>query len=171
MTVRRGRAAPSQLPEITDPHALHDRPGFLIRRAHQISQALFLEESGGITPTQYGVLRILAARPDLDQIGVAKLLGQDRSTTSLVISKLTRDGLVARGDALHDRRRRTLTLTPAGHAVLAALAEPLRQSHDRLLSVFAPGEAEQFLHLLRRFVAAFNAASRTPSEIDPAVGA
>lgn len=147
--------------------ALWDRPGFMIRRAHQIAQTLFLEETGalGITPTQYGILRIVAARPGLDQIGVAKLLGQDRSTAAMVIGKLVDDGLVERRLSPHDRRRRELAVTAAGQGMLASLSEPVRRSHDRLLSVFAPGEAERFLELLHVFVEGFNAEARTP--LDP----
>lgn len=147
--------------------SLWDRPGFMIRRAHQIAQTLFLEETGelGVTPTQYGILSILAARPGLDQIGVAKLLGQDRSTTAMVLGKLVDDGMVARKLSAFDRRRRELALTDAGRSTLAALAEPVRRSHDRLLSVFEPGDAEQFLGLLHRFVESFNDETRTP--LDP----
>lgn len=147
--------------------SLWDRPGFMIRRAHQIAQTLFLEETGelGVTPTQYGILSILAARPGLDQIGVAKLLGQDRSTTAMVLGKLVEDGMVARKLSAFDRRRRELALTDAGRTTLAALAEPVRRSHDRLLSVFEPGDAEQFLGLLHRFVESFNDETRTP--LDP----
>ncbi|HTH98136.1 MAG TPA: MarR family winged helix-turn-helix transcriptional regulator [Stellaceae bacterium] len=159
---------PNDLPhDLYDLQTLHERPGFMIRRAHQIAQSLFLEQTGGITPTQYGVMCILEARPDLDQIGVAKLLGQDRSTAALVIGKLTDDGLVERRDAIYDRRCKTLSLTPRGHAVLAQIGEPVRRSHDKLLSVFEPEEAAQFLTLLHKFVSAFNTVSRTPLDIEP----
>ena len=154
-------------PQPIDLASLWDRPGFMIRRAHQIAQTLFLEETGAltVTPTQYGIMSILAARPGLDQIGVAKLLGQDRATTAMVLGKLVDDGLVARNLSAVDRRRRELALTEAGREALAALAEPVKRSHDRLLSVFAPGDADQFLHLLHHFVESFNEETRTP--LDP----
>ena len=49
---------------------LYRRPGFLLRRAHQISAALFLEEATGLalTTTQYGALVVLRARGSLDQV-------------------------------------------------------------------------------------------------------
>jgi hypothetical protein len=51
------------------PSGLEDRPGFLVRRAHQISQYIFVEECPGlsISATQFGVLWVLgraAARLD-----------------------------------------------------------------------------------------------------------
>ena len=154
-------------PQQIDLASLWDRPGFMIRRAHQIAQTLFLEETGAltVTPTQYGIMSILAARPGLDQIGVAKLLGQDRSTTAMVLGKLVDDGLVARNLSAVDRRRRELALTEAGRETLAALADPVRRSHDRLLSVFEPGDADRFLQLLHHFVESFNEETRTP--LDP----
>jgi hypothetical protein len=66
---------------------LYERPGFMLRRAHQISVSLFLAEVQDVevTTTQYGVLVILQKRENLDQIGLSKLVGLDRSTTALVV--------------------------------------------------------------------------------------
>lgn len=136
----------------------------MIRRAHQIAQTLFLEETGdlNITPTQYGVLRILEARPGLDQIGVAKLLGQDRSTTALVLTKLENDGLIERQTSNEDRRRRVLALSSSGKCILEKLAEPVHRSHDRLLSAFTEEEGLTFLALLQKFLDRFNETARAP---------
>jgi hypothetical protein len=40
---------------------LYSRPGFLLRRAHQISAAVFEDEcrAVGLTPAQFGVLTVL----------------------------------------------------------------------------------------------------------------
>src|SRR2546423_14216810 len=95
---------------------LYRRPGFMIRRAHQIPVSLFLEETGGlgITNRQYGIMLVLKAEPGIDQITVAKLLGLDRSSTGMVLSKLEDAGFVGRIVGAHDRRKRSLKLTPAG---------------------------------------------------------
>jgi len=147
---------------------LWGRPGFLIRRAHQIAQTLFLEEAGDLamTATQYGVLRIIAACPGVDQIGVARLLGQDRSTTAFVLDKLVTDGLVERRRSVADRRRRELALTRRAEAVLRDMSGRVRRAQDRLLSPFEPDEAEQLLDMLRTLVDTFNDVARTP--LDPA---
>lgn len=153
---------------LSDLESLWNRPGFMIRRAHQIAQTLFLADTGElrITSTQYGVLRILQAHPGLDQIGVARLLGQDRSTAALVINNLMNDGFVVRERSGVDRRRFVLTISQSGSDLLYRLEESVRTSHDRLLSVFSKGEAETFIRLLRRLVDHFNDESRTP--LDPA---
>src|SRR6476659_2410885 len=89
---------------------LYRRPGFMIRRAHQIAVSMFLEETGelGITNRQYGIMLVLRHRPGIDQITVAKLLGLDRSTTGMVLTKLEEAGLIGRDVGLTDKRRHTI---------------------------------------------------------------
>lgn len=144
--------------------ALYRRPGFLLRRANQIAAALFLEAVAEqeVTTTQYGALVVLAARGAVDQITLARMLGLDRSTAGLVVSNLERRRAVVRTADADDRRRRVLALTPDGRALLARVAEAAASVPDRELAMFSPAEAEQFLSLLTRFVAAFNTSVRTP---------
>jgi MarR family transcriptional regulator, lower aerobic nicotinate degradation pathway regulator len=143
---------------------LYWRPGFLIRRAHQIAVSLFLEETGelGITNRQYGILLVLKHQPGIDQITVAKLLGLDRSTTGMVLTKLEEANLVGRVVGEMDRRKRSLALTPAGERMLARLAEPARRAQARVLSAFTPTEQKQFLALLDKFTRTFNDTTRVP---------
>jgi DNA-binding MarR family transcriptional regulator len=143
---------------------LYRRPGFMIRRAHQIAVAIFLEETGalGITNRQYGILFALKHRPGIDQISVARLLGLDRSTTGMVIKKLEQAGLVGRGVGTGDRRRASLTLTRAGERMLERLAAPAARAQARVLAAFAPAERAEFLALLEKFIARFNDTTRVP---------
>jgi DNA-binding MarR family transcriptional regulator len=143
---------------------LYRRPGFMIRRAHQIAVSLFLEETGalGITNRQYGIMLVLKAEPGIDQITVAKLLGLDRSTTGMVLTKLEDAGLVGRVVGADDRRKRSLKLTSAGERMLKRLAEPARRAQERVLSAFSPRERETFLDLLDKFARAFNDTTRVP---------
>src|SRR5215467_7123123 len=146
---------------------LYRRPGFMIRRVHQIAVSLFIEETGklGVTNRQYGILFVLKHRPGIDQISVANLLGLDRSTTGMVLKKLEEDGLVIRSVGVHDRRRHSLQLTRSGEKLLSELAEPARKAHARVLSVFTPREQTLFLALLDKFTRAFNDTTRVP--LDP----
>jgi DNA-binding MarR family transcriptional regulator len=146
---------------------LYRRPGFMIRRVHQIAVALFIEETGklGVTNRQYGILFVLKHRPGIDQISVANLLGLDRSTTGMVVKKLEKDGLVVRSVGAHDRRRHSLRLTRSGEKLLSQLAEPARKAQARVLSAFTPREQTLFLQLLDKFTRAFNGSTRVP--LDP----
>jgi DNA-binding MarR family transcriptional regulator len=149
-----------------DLEQLYRRPGFMIRRAHQIAVGLFLEETGelGITTTQYGILFLLKHRPGVDQISVAKLLGLDRSTVGMVVQKLEQAGLIGRGVGAHDRRRRSLHLTRAGEAMLTRLAQPARRAQARILSVLEPREQTLFLAMLDKLTHSFNGSTRVPLE-------
>lgn len=143
---------------------LYRRPGFLLRRAHQISAALFLEEAAGlgITTTQYGTMVVLRARGSLDQVGIATLVGIDRSTTALVVSKLEELGYIERRGDVVDKRRKIITLSAAGHDMLERVAQPARRARERALEPFSPKDADKLLQLLERFVAAFNEQTRAP---------
>ncbi|UAJ12590.1 MarR family winged helix-turn-helix transcriptional regulator [Glacieibacterium megasporae] len=143
---------------------LYRRPGFLLRRAHQISVALFLEETAGLglTTTQYGTMVVLRARGSLDQVGIATLVGIDRSTTALVVSKLEEAGYIERRDDDVDKRRKIITLSLAGHAMLERVAEPAKHARARALDAFSAKDAAKFLNLLERFVDRFNEHTRAP---------
>ena len=143
---------------------LYNRPGFLLRRANQICVSIFLEEAAtlGVTTTQYGAMMVLSSRNDLDQIGLAKLLGIDRSTAALVVGKLEKSGYLARGRDATDRRRHVLLLTRQGHDLLAGLVAPAERARKREMDAFTEIEAQTFLALLKKFVLTFNSQIRTP---------
>lgn len=158
---------PPDPPQSVD--ALYRRPGFLLRRAHQISVSLFLEETaeaGVTTPTQYGILVILRACEGLDQIGLSKKVGLDRSTTALVVKKLETDGLVVRVDDPKDGRRKVIILTAKGERKLEQLRNGAARAQDVALSAFDPDEAAHFLRLLTKFVDRFNSVTRAPIVAD-----
>jgi DNA-binding MarR family transcriptional regulator len=142
----------------------------MIRRAHQIAVAIFLEEAreSRVTPTQFGVLLILERRPGIDQNTLARLLGLDRSTTGMVVRKLAGRGLVARATGAGDLRRRELKLTRPGAAQLRRILESARRAQERLLSPLPAGERRRFLDLLGRVAEAFNETTRVP--VDYAAG-
>jgi MarR family transcriptional regulator, lower aerobic nicotinate degradation pathway regulator len=152
----------SSLPPSLD--ALYHRPGFMLRRAHQISVSLFMQQPDAtdITTTQYGVLVILRACEGLDQISLAKKVGLDRSTTGLVITKLETSGYVVRVTDPQDLRRKVIVLTAKGERKLESLKGVAARSQEMALSVFTPAEARQFVTLLSKFVAHFNETTRAP---------
>ena len=161
------RAGSAQAGSLED---IYRRPGFMIRRAHQVAVAIFLEEAreSRITPTQYGVLVILNRRPGIDQNTLARLLGLDRSTTGLVVRKLAERGLLARATGAGDLRRRELRLTRAGLAILGRVAKNAARAQQRLLSPLPAREGARFLALLARLTEAFNRTTRVP--VDYAAG-
>src|SRR5579863_690011 len=85
---------------------LYARPGFLLRRAHQVNAAIFDEECGafGITHTQYGLLMAIANSSEIDVVGAARLTAIDRTTAHVAIRNLERSGWVKRRSDPHDKR-------------------------------------------------------------------
>jgi DNA-binding MarR family transcriptional regulator len=163
-------AAPQGNDDRTDLDELYGRPGFLLRRAHQIAVSLFMTEMAdhGLTTTaQYGLMHILRARPGIDQIGLSKLIGLDRSTTGLVLGKLERDGFVTRLSGATDRRRKHLHLTAAGESLMCRLSDPVYRAQEKVLAPFSPDERATFLSLLDKFVTAFNDTTRAPLMREP----
>ncbi|MGY3617900.1 DNA-binding Lrp family transcriptional regulator [Bradyrhizobium sp. USDA 10063] len=82
------------------------RPGFLIRRLHQINYALFFEECAGfdITPVQYALLTTLSLNPDTDQHTLGREVGIDRTNVADVLRRLEQRGLLTRRKGEQDRR-------------------------------------------------------------------
>lgn len=143
---------------------LYRRPGFLIRRAHQIALALFDEAASefGITTTQYSVLHTLRAWPEIDQISLCTLIGLDRSTATMVLSTLERNSLIERRQDPADKRRKLLALTPQGRSLLERAAPLATAVSGPMGKVLSEQEVEQLCSLLGRFVQAYNERVRTP---------
>ncbi len=142
---------------------LYSRPGFMIRRAHQICLSMFVETCSGlnITPTQYGILTVLRHSDAIDQISVARLLGLDRSTTALVVGLLEERGLLVKTPGRVDKRKNELKLTEEGAVLWADGDRVLGQLKDTLLEPFSAREKKEFLQLLKKFNTTFNSRART----------
>jgi len=67
--------------------------GHLIRRAHQISTAYFLEECGGdLTAVQYAALVTIGAHPGIDATRPSEIIYFDRSTIGDVLDRMEGKG-------------------------------------------------------------------------------
>ena len=140
---------------------LYEQPGHLIRRAQQISVAMFVEALGrDVTPVQYAILRMLQDRPGIDQVTLAREVALDNSTTADIAARLETKGWIHR--EVLPRRQRALRLTAEGEAVLARLRPGLKQMNDDLLSRLDVPERAEFMRLLRKFVQLNNEQSRAP---------
>jgi DNA-binding MarR family transcriptional regulator len=130
------------------------RPGYLLRRLHQIHYALFFEECAGydITPVQYGLLTTLSLNPDLDQNSLGRELGIDRTNVADVLSRLTRRGLLQRRRSPDDRRMVLARLTLAGERLTKTMYKSMRRAQERLLEPLPPHERQAFLITLIRLI-------------------
>ncbi|MBP0492322.1 MarR family winged helix-turn-helix transcriptional regulator [Pararoseomonas indoligenes] len=154
---------PNGMPEVALA-ALYARPGFRLRRAHQIALSVFAGECRAfeVTTTQYGILVALRTRPGLDQIGLAQLLGLDRSTTGMVVRLLEARGLLLRSGDRQDRRRRILNLTPQGAALLEEVEPAAERSVCSLLAPLTEREASTLGRLLDKLLTHHDPLARVP---------
>lgn len=143
---------------------LEERPGFLIRRLHQIHMALFSEECAAerITPVQYSVLTALDQMGEVEQIALSRAVGLDRTNIADVVARLETRGLTARIISPRDRRMKLVRLTDAGRALLERVQDSAARAHERTVAALPPKERERFLQSLRLLVAANNDISRSP---------
>ena len=141
---------------------LHERPGFLVRRLHQIYYAIFYEEckTQNVTPVQYGVLTIVALHPDLDQTSLGQAIGLDRTTTADVIKRLEQRGWLERRSSSVDRRTRHVRLTQEGRAIVESLQNNIDRLQERFLQPLRPAERAMFMQLMRTLVEANGQYSR-----------
>ena len=129
-------------------------PGHLIRRAHQVSVAIFMEETSGydVTPVQYAILNALLEDPGEDQVTLSRKVAFDAATFGAVIARLEGRGWVRREADSADRRRKLLWVTPEGAEVATKLRRPVGKVQQRILEPLSPAEREQLVHLLDRLV-------------------
>ena len=113
--------------------ALQRRPGFLIRRLHQIHTALFLQECGEekITPIMYSVLSALSQSGPVDQTTLAKAVAIDKTNMADILERLRKRGLIRRRTSTKDRRVRLTGLTDEGRELLDRIDDKAERAHLR----------------------------------------
>jgi DNA-binding MarR family transcriptional regulator len=131
---------------------LYSMPGHLIRRAQQISSALFAEECGDLTSVQYAALVAIKENPDVDATRLSTLIAFDRSTIGDVLERLEGKGWVVRSPSPSDRRVKLLRLSPAGMEAIRSVEPAVRRVQKRLLAPLAPEDQATMVRLLAQLV-------------------
>jgi DNA-binding MarR family transcriptional regulator len=135
---------------------LNQRPGFLIRRLHQIHTALFQQKCAAfeITPLQYSLLSALAVRGIADQTTLAADVALDRTTTTGGLKRLQLRKLIERAVDPADRRARMCRLTAAGKSLLAKIETSARAAHRDTLAGLGRADQAAFVAMMQQIVAA-----------------
>ena len=135
---------------MSEDYVLDDQIGYVLRRVTQRHLALFAQAIPDVTTTQMAVLARLAQLGPQSQNALGRETAMDAATIKGVVDRLARQGLVATTPDPDDRRRLTVTLTEAGAAIFARLADPAIEVSRRTLSPLSPDEARALLALLAR---------------------
>lgn len=143
------------------------RPGFLIRRLHQIGAVLFYDDcqSESLTPLQVGMLTALSMNPWLDQKAIGRELALDRTTTAEVLKRLAEKGLVETRVNPDDRRSRLSVITKKGLDLIHELQDSIHRSQERLLEPLPAEDRVVFMRMLSHLVDAHEKASDQSREI------
>ena len=144
-------------------HTIWDRPGYLVRRLHQIHVAMFSARvaDGQVTPVQFGLLSILIRRPGIDQATLGAELGLDPANVAEILRRLEDRLLLTRVVDPLNRRRKLCLATPEGKKFVQRYQKDMQLSQQQLLSPLNPSDRQLFMELLGRLVEGNNDSGRT----------
>lgn len=133
---------------------LQEMPGHLIRRAHQISGAVFAANLAGrdLTSVQYAALVAVDSTPGIDATRLSDLIAFDKATLGGVLDRLEAKGLVSRGPSQADRRMKTVTLTSAGKALLGEVEGQVLKAQADMLGPLTVADRKALIALLKKFI-------------------
>jgi DNA-binding MarR family transcriptional regulator len=143
---------------------LWSRPGYLVRRLHQIHVGLFAEACGheDITPIQFAMLSALENGEEMDQMTLSTAVGVDRVSGADVIRRLERRGLLERNASPRDKRAKLIKITAGGKAYANRVRPMMAKAQAELLKPLTEDEREEFQRLIKKLVDENNSASRAP---------
>jgi DNA-binding MarR family transcriptional regulator len=131
------------------PYALDEQVGFILRQVVQRHSAIF---ANGIeidlTTTQWAALAKLHEAGPLSQNLLGRLTVMDAATIKGVVDRLIQRGLTETRADPDDGRRRLVSLTEAGRALVEALAPKALRITEETLAPLDPEERKLFTALL-----------------------
>lgn len=129
---------------------MQERPGNLVRRVHQLHNALWTAEvSRDITSTQFAVLTAVKENPHCDQATVSRIASLDPSTAGSVTYRLSKAGLVRIEDDPIDRRRNLVSLSDDGRHLYEQIAVAAAKMTNQLVSPLSDVELAELVRLLK----------------------
>src|SRR5438094_8688040 len=118
----------------------------------------------GLGTTEFGVLEVLYHKGELPVCEVRRQILVESSSTTYVVDKLVKRGLVRRRPSAADRRVTLLSLTPAGRGVIRRIFPLHAQSMRQAVGALPSPEQRQAIDLLRTL--GLGAAERHKASVD-----
>ncbi len=134
---------------------------YLLRRADQALSAAFYSvlNQHGVARSEWRVMAVLEEEGPLSVLELAEAALSPQPTVSHAIRRLVEGGLVQSAPGVSDRRRRTISMTPAGSALTQRLmAEAVRLESEALAEVDG---LDAFAQQLRALTATIEETRRT----------
>lgn len=121
----------------------------LMRKVFQQHTARWQQCIPDLTKPQYAVLRSIAENPGIEQVQLTDVAISSKATLAEMLSRLESRGLLIRETDPADKRRRFITLTGEGKAVLTQ-SQPLGQQVDtEFLARLSPDDQQHLVRLLK----------------------
>ena len=105
-----------------------------------------------LSPMQAHVLRLLVPGTAVTMGALAETLACEASNVTGIVDRLERRGLVERRGAAHDRRVKTLELTPAGSDLRRRVVARIHEAPPAIRAL-PPADQQALRDILRRAVA------------------
>jgi MarR family transcriptional regulator, lower aerobic nicotinate degradation pathway regulator len=109
------------------------------------------------SPLDFQTLNFLALHPGAKVGALTDFLTVAPTTTTTLIDRLAKRGLVARAAHSNDKRAKALTLTPAGRAMFDAIYAQDLVNMQAMLNALPPDEQAQLVSMMGKIVAALQA--------------
>ena len=146
-------AAPPESAVEDEPlYIIEQQAGFLLRRAHQRSAAIFQNSfaGSGLTPLQFTSLVKIRDQGRASQNLLGRLTYADPATIMGVINRLVERGLIRKSADPDDKRKSILILTSKGLNLIEALETAARTVSEETLAPLSANEQKTFLRLLTK---------------------
>ncbi len=140
----------------TGGYELESSLSHLLRRAQQFAYDQFAQKMGDgtITPRQFIVLFAVNEEEGLSQTDLVNRTGIDRSTLADMISRMIKNGLLARKRTAEDARANAVRLTAAGRRALTGTMPRALAAEKALLELLPKGAQTELLRGLSNLAAA-----------------
>jgi DNA-binding MarR family transcriptional regulator len=140
------------------PARVKDRPTWLISRNFARSSGLltagFESSGGGLRSYHYRLLAALDEWGPASQADLGRATGIDRSDVTAAMSELESRRLVKRSVDPDHKRRKIVTITPAGIDQLLKLDTVVDGVQEQVLEPLTTAQRRQFIALLAKILAA-----------------
>ena len=134
--------------------------GFHLRIAQETAFQAFARRANGAdaSPWRFAVLALIDANPGLTQGDLAAAVHRNTSSLTPVLDDLRRLGYVNRERLESDRRAYTLSLTPAGRAVMLELMASAAAHERELDRLVGRAKRSDFIRTLKLIIAGLSQA-------------
>ncbi|HEX7776938.1 MAG TPA: MarR family winged helix-turn-helix transcriptional regulator [Parvibaculum sp.] len=139
----------------------------LLRRAQQFAYDQFVQQmgDGAITPRQFIVLFAVNEEEGLSQTDLVNRTGIDRSTLADMISRMIKNGLLARKRTAEDARANAVRLTAAGRRALTGAMPRALAAEKALLELLPKAMQSELLRGLGHLASAIGSAKEADKPV------